>query len=210
MEGEGYVSLEELNEYNSVANQTFLSEKDFYEFYNNYAKYKGFSVRKSKVRYKTGTKEVIWRRYMCSSEGYRSVKYFERMDQKRQPRPLTRCGCTAMLDVAWSENTGVWYARQFVDVHTHALAKPKHSFDLQSHRGLNDPQKAEAIELGLGGLRPYQIMDVMETSHGGPGETRFISRDLYNFFARYKKGKVEESEADFVLNHMRQCDAPGF
>jgi hypothetical protein len=75
MEGEGYVSLEELNEYNSVANQTFLREKDFYEFYNNYAKYKGFSIRKSKVRYKTGTKEVIWRRYMCSSKGYRSVKY---------------------------------------------------------------------------------------------------------------------------------------
>jgi zinc finger SWIM domain-containing protein 3 len=206
MEAEGYVTLEELNEYNSVANQTFLREKDFYEFYNNYAKYKGFSVRKSKVRYKTGTKEVIWRRYMCSSEGYRSVKYFERTDQKRQPRPLTRCGCTAMLDVAWSESTSVWYVRQFVDVHTHALAKPEHSFVLRSHGGLNDPQKAEAIELGLGELRPYQIMDVMETSHGGPGEIGFISRDLYNFFARYKKGKVEESDADFVLNHMRQME----
>jgi hypothetical protein len=26
------------------------------------------------------------------------------------------------------------------------------------------------------------------------------------FFARYKKGKVEESDADFVLNHMRQME----
>jgi zinc finger SWIM domain-containing protein 3 len=89
-----------------------------------------------------------------------------------------------------------------VDVHTHALAKPEHSFVLWSHRGLNDPQKVEAIELGLGGLRPYQIMDVMETNHSGPRETGFISRDLYNFFSGYKKGKVEESNADFVLNHM--------
>jgi zinc finger SWIM domain-containing protein 3 len=120
------------------------------------------------VRYKTGTKEVIWRRYMFSFEGCRSVKYFQRTDQKRQPRALTRCGCTTMLDVAWSESTGVWYVRQFVDVHTHALAKPEHSFVLRSHRGLNDPLKAEAIELGLGGLRPYQIMDAMETSHGVP------------------------------------------
>jgi zinc finger SWIM domain-containing protein 3 len=176
MEAEGYVTLEELNEYNSVANQTFLREKDFYEFYNNYAKYKGFSVGKSKVRYKTRSKEVIWRRYMCSFQGFRSVKYFERTYQKRQSRVLTRCGCTAILDVAWSQSTGVWYVRQFVDVHTHALAKSKHSFVLRSHRGLNDPQKVEAIELGLGGLRPYQIMDVMETSHGGPGETGFIGK----------------------------------
>jgi zinc finger SWIM domain-containing protein 3 len=111
-----------------------------------------------------------------------------------------------MLNVAWSESTGVWYVRQFVDVHRHALAKPEHSFVLRCHRGLNGPQKAEAIELGLGGLRLYQIMDVMETSHGGPGEIGFILRDLYNFFARYKKGKVEESDADIVLNHMRHME----
>uniref|UniRef100_K4A0C0 Uncharacterized protein n=1 Tax=Setaria italica TaxID=4555 RepID=K4A0C0_SETIT len=50
-------------------------------------------------------------------------------------------------------------------------------------------------------------MDVMETSHGGPGgpgETGFLSQDLYNFFSRYKKGKVEESDAEFVLDHMHQ------
>ena len=41
-----------------------------------------------------------------------------------------------------------------------------------------DPKKVEAVELGLGGLHPYQIMDVMETSHGGPGETGFLSQDL--------------------------------
>jgi zinc finger SWIM domain-containing protein 3 len=39
MEAEGYVSLEEINECNSVANHTLLREQDFYEFYNNYAKY---------------------------------------------------------------------------------------------------------------------------------------------------------------------------
>jgi zinc finger SWIM domain-containing protein 3 len=57
--------------------------------------------------------------------------------------------------------------------------------------------------LALGGLHPFQIMDVMATSHGGPGETGFISRDLYNFISTYKKEKIEESDAEFVLNHMR-------
>ncbi|XP_022685196.1 protein FAR1-RELATED SEQUENCE 5-like [Setaria italica] len=204
MEAEGYVSLEETKEYKCIVDQTFMREEDFYEFYNDYAYHKGFSIRKGRVRYKTGTKEVIWRRLMCSCEGYRSVKYFERMDQKRQPRALTRCGCTARLDVEWSEIIGTWYVKDFVDVHTHALAKPEHVFVLRSHRGLNDPQKVEVVELGLGGLRPFQIMDVMEASHGGPWETGFLSQDLYNFFSRYKKGKVEGSDVEFVLNHMRQ------
>jgi zinc finger SWIM domain-containing protein 3 len=76
----------------------------------------------------------------------------------------------------------LWYVKDFVDVHSHALAKREHTYVLRSHRGLNDLQKAEAVELGLGGLRPFQIMDVMEMSHSGPGEIGFISQDLYNFF----------------------------
>lgn len=141
---------------------------------------------------------------MCSCEGYRDEKHFERTDQKRQPRALTRCGCNARLDVQRSESSGIWYVAGFVDVHSHPLAKPEHAFVLRSHRGLNDPQKAEAVELGLGGLRPFQIMDVMETSHGGAGETGFLSQDLYNFFSRQKKGKVQGNDAEFVMNHMRQ------
>ncbi|RCV30725.1 hypothetical protein SETIT_6G118200v2 [Setaria italica] len=115
MEEEGYISLEKIKEYKSVVDQTFMREKDFYEFYNDYAYHKGFNISKDRVRYKTGTKEVIWRRFMCSCEGYRSVKYFERMDQKRQPHALTRCGCTARHDMEWSESNGIWYVKHFVD-----------------------------------------------------------------------------------------------
>ncbi|CAN6242184.1 unnamed protein product [Urochloa humidicola] len=204
MEAEGFDSLEQLNEYKSVASQTFFREEDFYDFYNQYALDKGFSIRKDDARYKRGTKEVICRRFVCHGEGYRLRKFFERTDRKRKPRALTRCGCTARLDVEWSESLGIWYVKDFVDVHSHALAKPEHTYVLRSHRGLNEPQKAEAVELGLGGLRPFQIRDVMETSHGGPGETGFISQDLYNFFSRYKKGNVQGRDAEFVLNHMRE------
>jgi len=99
MEANGYVSLEEIEEYNYVANQTFNTEEDFFEFYNAYAFRKVFSVRKDRIRYKLSTKEVTWRRFVCSCEGYRDEKHFERTDQKRQPRALTRCGCNARLDV---------------------------------------------------------------------------------------------------------------
>jgi hypothetical protein len=53
-------SLEEIEEYHFVANQTFRSEDEAYELYNDYAKAKGFTIRKGKVR-SLDTDEVIWR-----------------------------------------------------------------------------------------------------------------------------------------------------
>lgn len=43
-------SLEEIEEHYFVANQTFRTEDEFFEFYNNYEKEKGFSVRRSTMR----------------------------------------------------------------------------------------------------------------------------------------------------------------
>ncbi|KAL6620300.1 hypothetical protein ACP70R_035439 [Stipagrostis hirtigluma subsp. patula] len=182
MDGNTCASLEELEEYNSVISQTFRSEQEFYKFYNSYAEDKGFSVRKEKVRREPSSGEVTWRRFCCSCEGYRSVECFERTDKK----------------------SGLWFVKDFVDVHNHPLAKPQHVFVLRSHRRISEPQQAEAIELGLGGLRTCQIMDVMDKNYGGPRETGFLLRDLYNFFARMKKERVEGSDAEYVLNFMRE------
>ncbi|PUZ38541.1 hypothetical protein GQ55_9G205600 [Panicum hallii var. hallii] len=121
MEANGCVSLEEIEEYNYVANQTFNTKEDFFKFYDAYALHKGFGVRKDKVSYKPSTKEVTWRRFVCSCEGYRMEKHFERTDQKRQPRALTRCECNARLDVQRSASNGIWYVTDFVDVHTEGL-----------------------------------------------------------------------------------------
>jgi zinc finger SWIM domain-containing protein 3 len=45
-------------------------------------------------------------------------------------------------------------------------------------------------------------MDVMEHQAGGPDKVGFISRDLYNFVAEYKKKKIEGRDAEYMLNYM--------
>jgi hypothetical protein len=122
--------LHEIEEYQFVANQTFRSEDEAYEFYNDYAKAKGFSIRKGKMWKSLDTDEVIWRRLLCSCEGYRDVKYFDRKDWKREPRSLTPCGCCALIDIQLSGKNGIWYVKNFVDVHNHDLAKPEHVYVL--------------------------------------------------------------------------------
>jgi hypothetical protein len=66
-------SEEEIEEYHFVANQTFRSENESYEFYNDYAEAKGFSIREGKVRKSLDIDEVILMRLLCSCEGCRNV-----------------------------------------------------------------------------------------------------------------------------------------
>jgi hypothetical protein len=181
--------MDEILEYERVVSHTCASEQEFYKFYNSYAREKGFSIRKSDKRCKPGNNEVIWRKYCCSREGYRSSQWFQRNQTQRELRALTRCGCAAKLEVQCCEKTGIWFVYNFVDEHNHELAKPEHSHKLRSHRRLSVPQKAEAVELGLGGLHTSQIMDVMEKNHGGPECIGFLMQDLYKFFCKAEEGK---------------------
>ncbi|TVU17779.1 hypothetical protein EJB05_33835, partial [Eragrostis curvula] len=50
MNDEGNTSLEEIEDYSTVVYKTFKSEEDCYAFYNAYAGFKGFSIRKDDVR----------------------------------------------------------------------------------------------------------------------------------------------------------------
>jgi hypothetical protein len=154
-------------------------------------------------RCKLGSNEVIWRKFCCSHEGYISSQWFQRNQTQTEPQALTRCECGAKLEVKCCEKIGIWFVKNFADEHNHEPAKPEHNHILRSHRRLSVPQKAEAVELGLGGLRTSQIMDVMEKNHGSPECIGFLMHDLYNVFARQKEEKIEGRDGASVLNHMK-------
>ncbi|KAM0849731.1 hypothetical protein ACQ4PT_053530 [Festuca glaucescens] len=100
-------SAEGKEEYCMMVTHIFGSQEDAYEYYNSYASWKGFSVRKADVKYMGGTNIVVRRRFCCSKEGYRLRKYFETSDQKREPRALTQCGCEAELEIERNADTGL-------------------------------------------------------------------------------------------------------
>ena len=67
MEGQG-AGEEERDEYLLVASKTFRTEDEGYELYNEYAKVKGFSIRKEEVKYLPGTRTRFRRLYTCFKE----------------------------------------------------------------------------------------------------------------------------------------------
>lgn len=64
-------TLEELAEYEDMVQRTFSSDEECYEFFNKFAKSKGFSVRKSKVRHSKSTGAIITRQFLCPKAGVR-------------------------------------------------------------------------------------------------------------------------------------------
>ncbi|KAM0908604.1 hypothetical protein ACQ4PT_015355 [Festuca glaucescens] len=167
MDGQG-PGDEESEEYRLVVSKTFRSEDEGYEFYNEYAKVKGFSIRKEEVKYLPGTHTRFRRLYTCFKEGYRTLANFEKPEPKKTPKALTRCGCRARLEIELSAATGEWFVKNFEDKHNHPLAKEGQSAYLFSHRRMTDGQKADVVGYGIGGLRTHKIMDVMEHQAGGP------------------------------------------
>jgi vancomycin permeability regulator SanA len=55
-----------LREYQHIASMTFTSQQEAYKLYNDYAKKKGFNIRKSIVRKDPNDTTIIFRRFYCS------------------------------------------------------------------------------------------------------------------------------------------------
>ena len=110
---------------------TFDSEEAAYVFFNAYAKERGFSIRKDKVKRGKGAgREIRRRRYLCSNAGKWQKKLLTMEGRTRRLRPESRCKCTAQLVVKRDLGTGKWFVHKFDDVHNHILAthRPKSHF----------------------------------------------------------------------------------
>ena len=59
-------TLEELAEYEYIVEKTFLSEDNGYEFFNAFARNKGFSLRKGNVTRAPNKDDIASHQYLCS------------------------------------------------------------------------------------------------------------------------------------------------
>ena len=201
-----------LDEYWDIVKKAFSSEMEAYIFYNKYARDKGFSVRKQKVRRAQRSGALLFRRFLCSREGQRDAKWLDKEVCSRRPRALTRCDCQAKLEIKLDRSRGVWYVQNFVDEHNHRLATQDEVPFLWSHRKMKDFQKTEIMAMEGVGIRKHVIMDVLEYRYGGYGEVGIIRKDAYNFSSRYKRSRIADGDAMAVLGLMqsRQEDDPDF
>ncbi|KAK3011753.1 hypothetical protein RJ639_012298 [Escallonia herrerae] len=111
------ISVEKLEPFTGM---TFTSLDDARDFYYEYAKRTGFTIRTNRIRHSLKNTAIIGRDFVCSREGFRSAKHTLRKDRVLPPKPVTREGCKAMIRLA-ARDGGKWLVTKFVGEHNHKL-----------------------------------------------------------------------------------------
>jgi MULE transposase domain/FAR1 DNA-binding domain len=190
-------------EYDDILKMTFESEEQGYHFFNDYAKGKGFSIRRGKLR-KSETGSLFFCQFLCSREGFRQQKYFDRPDQKRRACVLTRCGCPVEFCIKLDWSTGEWCVAKFVDTHNHLLSKPDNACFLRSHKKIKNSMRLRILSSQFAGLSTHQILDVLQSKNSGYESVGLVAKDLYNSTHRQKIKKIHLGDAKTVLSRMRE------
>ncbi|RYR41737.1 hypothetical protein Ahy_A08g038153 [Arachis hypogaea] len=145
---------------NDIINQTFEISDAAYNLYVRYARCLVFRVCKGDTaRGKDETQRR--RRFFCSKEGKRAEKYISSLSRKREHRVLTRTGYEAMLTVYLDIKTLTWRVKKLVKKHNHDLVPQCLVHLIPNHRGLTEPQKAQANTMHDHGLPTSKIMGLM-------------------------------------------------
>ncbi|KAG5521068.1 hypothetical protein RHGRI_033580 [Rhododendron griersonianum] len=97
----------------------FESEEDAFQFYDEYGRIMGFSIRRD---YHTKSKKdglMINRKFVCHKEGQKEKD--KRCHTVIQPRRETRTMCGANLYVSFNRDSTKWEVKKFDDAHNHLL-----------------------------------------------------------------------------------------
>ncbi|XLT40250.1 hypothetical protein HN873_071542 [Arachis hypogaea] len=156
-----------------------------FEFYNSYAKTRGFSVRKSRSRIVDG--KVREKTYVCSCEWYRLEKWNHMKNRVREPKPETRCGCMSKLHVIFNAVTESWVVRDFCDEHNHELVVPKLARMLRSHKKMTEPDISQMNHMKEVGISMPNIFGSLASQCGGYENVNFLIKDMHNQVAKQRR-----------------------
>ncbi|RYR50293.1 protein FAR1-RELATED SEQUENCE 5-like [Arachis hypogaea] len=197
-----------------VLTKEFTSLQGAYDYYNEYGRIKGFSIRRSKVgrRTKQGAEgEIIWQIFVCSREGERDGKHMQREDRKMDPRPITRCGCEARIKVHVDDASGQWFVEQFCDNHNHPMLDARFRGLSRSHRAVKEGDLHQINSMMKSGLRVPTIFHAFANQSGGFETVGFEIKDIYKEIEKQRRAGATDAEAALkFLGTLRTTDSGMF
>ncbi|XP_045822127.1 protein FAR1-RELATED SEQUENCE 5-like [Trifolium pratense] len=193
-----------------IRGMDFGSVDEAYEFYYQYGKCKGFSVRKSDDKKKIGpdgSKIITNKLFVCSRQGLRDKRHISRLDRKREHRRLTRTKCTARFRVTYKADKGRFVVSVFEETHNHELTSARFVHLHPVYRKISEADRAQVDGMQSRGIRTCHIMGYMVAQKGGYGGVGFTKKDLYNYFDKKMRDIVKDGDVAASLHYLNAKSA---
>ncbi|KAG8385862.1 hypothetical protein BUALT_Bualt03G0089300 [Buddleja alternifolia] len=182
----------------------FKSDDEAFEYYGNFARKSGFSIRKERSRLSPQL-GVYKRDFVCYRSGFAPARKKQAGEHHRD-RKSVRCGCDAKMYLSKEVVDGVsqWFVVQFSNVHNHELLEDDQVRLLPAYRKIHEADQERILLLSKAGFPIHRIVKVLEVERGIQGEQlSFLERDVRNFIQNRKK-VVQENDA--LLTEKREND----
>lgn len=182
----------------------FKSDDDAFEYYGNFARKSGFSVRKERSRLSPQL-GVYKRDFVCYRSGFAPMRKKPGGEHHRD-RKSVRCGCDAKMYLSKEVVEGVsqWFVVQFSNVHNHELLESDQVRFLPAYRKIQEADQERILLLSKAGFPIHRIVKVLELEKGiQGGQLPFLERDVRNFVQNRRRA-VQENDA--LLTEKRETD----
>ncbi|KAL3633660.1 hypothetical protein CASFOL_022422 [Castilleja foliolosa] len=187
--------------------QIFKTDDEAFEYYSNFARKNGFSVRKARST-ESQNLGVYRRDLVCHRSGFNQPRKKPNVEHPRE-RKSVRCGCDAKFYLTKEivNNVPQWYVSQFSNIHNHELLEDDQVRLLPAYRKIEEADQKRILLLSKAGFPVNRIVKVLELEKGvQSGLLPFMEKDVRNFIRSCKK-TVEEN--DTMLNMKRDSDLIG-
>ncbi|OAY39632.1 protein FAR1-RELATED SEQUENCE 11 [Manihot esculenta] len=208
------LSLETSNDAIPYVGQRFATHDAAYEFYSEFARRCGFSIRRHRTEGKDGVGKGLTRRYfVCHRAGNTPVKTANENKPQRN-RKSSRCGCQAYMRISKTTELGTpeWRVTGFANHHNHELLEPNQVRFLPAYRTISDMDKSRILMFAKTGISVQQMMRLMELEKCvEPGYLPFTEKDVRNLLQSFRKLDPEDESIDLLrmCRNIREKD-PNF
>ncbi|PKI74919.1 hypothetical protein CRG98_004691 [Punica granatum] len=195
------LSLDTANESVPYMGQRFPTHDSAYEFYSEFAKRCGFSIRRHRTEGKEGVGKGLTRRYfVCHRAGNTPAKAANQSKPQRN-RKSSRCGCQAYMRISKVMEPGVleWRVTGFLNRHNHGLLEPNQVRFLPAYRTISDADRSRILMFAKTGISVQQMMRLMELEKCvEPGYLPFTEKDVRNLLQSFRKIDPEDETVDLL------------
>ncbi|KAL4588454.1 hypothetical protein LXL04_001344 [Taraxacum kok-saghyz] len=195
------LSLETTKDSIPYIGQRFSTHDTAYEFYSEFAKQCGFSIRRHRTEGKDGVGKGLTRRYfVCHRAGNTPVKTLNENKPQRN-RKSSRCGCQAYMRISKTTELGApeWRVTGFSNHHNHELLEPNQVRFLPAYRTISDVDKNRILMFAKTGISVQQMMRLMELEKCvEPGYLPFTEKDVRNLIQSFRKVDLEDESIDLL------------